>query len=31
MNGTSRRLVVFVTDAPFHIAGDGKVCIPKDK
>lgn len=25
VNGTSRRLVVFVTDAPFHIAGDGKL------
>lgn len=24
-NGTSRRLVVFVSDAPFHIAGDGKL------
>jgi len=23
--GTSRRLVVFVTDAQFHAAGDGKV------
>ena len=30
MNGTSRRLVIFVTDAPFHIAGDGKVGIPVD-
>ncbi|EDO45831.1 predicted protein, partial [Nematostella vectensis] len=25
VNGTSRRLVVFVTDAPFHLAGDGKL------
>lgn len=24
-NATSRRLVIFVTDAPFHVAGDGKV------
>lgn len=30
MNGTSRRLVIFVTDAPFHVAGDGKVGIPID-
>ena len=30
VNGTSRRLVIFVTDAPFHIAGDGKVGIPVD-
>lgn len=28
VNGTSRRLVIFVTDAPFHVAGDGKVGIP---
>ena len=24
-NGTSRRIIVFVTDAEFHCAGDGKV------
>jgi len=30
VNGTSRRLVIFVTDAPFHVAGDGKVGIPVD-
>ena len=30
VNGTSRRLVIFVTDAPFHVAGDGKVGIPID-
>jgi len=27
----ARHLIVFSTDANFHIAGDGKVCEPSEK